>query len=129
MFISDLLQEGGALSIAGLIKEKYPAMRPRCGAGPRDAAAAADDRGRCRGVVRTFEGRAPFETAAGSLAPQGVDRRNLHGVLISQVREDPRKSFRQHRLARPGRPHHHQVVCSRRRDLDSKPGVCLPRNI
>ncbi|MBA3620181.1 MAG: hypothetical protein H0W56_11450, partial [Acidothermales bacterium] len=112
------------------MQEQNSFMGKRGGSGLGYSAAAADDRGGGRGVVRVLERRPNDERAARRQAPgDGVDGGDLERGVEVQRRQQPRHPLGQHRLAAPGRTEQQCVVAACRSDLDRGTTQRLPRDV
>ena len=104
-------------------------MSERHEADPGDAGAAADHRRVGRGVVRGLERRHGDEPPAVEAAGHRVDRGDLQRGLLVERRQQPRQSFREHRLPDPGRAGHREVVASGRGELEGGTGRVLAADV
>ena len=116
----------GAVIFRRLVEEEDAAVCPGCGPGTRDSGTAADDGSSGGRVMWVFEWRTPQQLGqmSGCIA-QGMNRRDLHGVVVRQVRQQTGETFRQHRLTGPGRTDEHDVVPAGSRNLHGSPGFVL----
>ena len=100
-------------------RNSAPAVRERDLAGRGAAAAAADERGRRRGVVRRAERPRRAQTVPRIGMPGGgVDARDLERLVGVERRQDRRQPAGEHRLAGARRPDEQQVVPAGGGDLE-----------
>ncbi|HZL48781.1 MAG TPA: hypothetical protein VFC30_07190 [Solirubrobacteraceae bacterium] len=60
---------------------------------------------------------------------EAVNTQDIDGLVMIQRRQDRRQTLSQHRLARPGRPHQHQVVSAGRGDQERLHRLALALHI
>ena len=105
-------------------------MRQRHRPRPRQTAAPAHERGRRHRVVRGDE---RWRGGQGLLRVERPGQRAHRGYLERgvgvEVGQQPGHPARQHRLARPGRTDHQQVMAPGRRDLHRPAGRELPDDV
>jgi hypothetical protein len=120
----------GAVIFGRLIKEEDAAVCTGCCTGARDSGTAADDGSSGGRMMRVLKWRTPQQLGqmSGCIA-QGMNRRDLHGVVVRQVRQQTGQALRQHRLAGPGRPDKHYVVPAGGRNLHGSPGFVLASDV
>ena len=106
-----------------LVEEQHAVMGEADLAGMRNAA-AADEAGLGRGVVRAAERpRGEQALLRRQQAGDAPDRGDLDGFLERERRQDGRQPPGQHRLAGAGRPDHQHVVRTGGGDLEGALGV------
>src|SRR5205823_10349903 len=85
-----------------LVEEEHPVVGEGDHARSGERAAAADERGHARGVVRCLEWRSSKERCPrGQGAGDRVDRGDLERLRVAERWQDGRQAFGEHRLARP----------------------------
>ncbi len=117
------------LELAELVEEEHAVVR-EARLARTWAGAAADDRGRRRGVVRRAKRRVSDERLSGREdAGDGVDPRHLERLLAREVGQDPREAAGEHRLPGARRAGEKEVLSSGRRDLERTAGALLASDV
>jgi hypothetical protein len=101
-----------------LIEKQNAMMRQRHFARARNGP-APDQRLGCRRMVgRPHRPLVHQRNAIGQQSQRGVNARGFQRFASTQRRQDPRNPLGEHRLARPRRANHQQIVAARRRNDD-----------
>ena len=107
--------------LAQLVEEQHPAVCQRHLAGAESARAAADERGRRRGVMRRAERASARQTVPRSMTGGRVDARDLERLVGVEGRQDGRQPAGEHRLSGARRAGEQHVMPARGRDLQRAP--------
>ena len=110
-----------------LVHEEHSAVREGDLARSRNGS-TADEPGRRDRVMRSAEGPARSEPVVRH-PRHARDLRDLDGFVEARRREDRGQPAREHRLARPGRADHQQVVTTGGRDLERPLRVVLAAHV
>ena len=113
------------MELRGLVEEEDALMRQADLAGPEPPPPAdhAFERG---GMVGGAEGRPKLQGGARPEdARQRIERGDLHGIFLAEIRQEPDEAPGGHSLARAGRPEQEDVVPARGRDLEGPPEARL----
>ena len=122
--------ERGDRELPHLVEEKHAVAGQADLAWAQRPAPPAHQRHDRRPVVRRAKRRLADEHTIGrETAGGGVHPRHRERLLGREGGQEPRQAFGQHRLARPGRAHHEEVVPPRRRDLEGVAAQALPPHI
>ena len=120
--------EDGARILGELVHEEDAVVR-QADLARLGALAAADDRRHGRRVVRLAERPVARDAAFVEQSAQRVDHRGFERLGGAEGGQDARQARGQHRLARPRRADHEEVVPPRRRDLERALGAFLPLHV
>ena len=91
--------------------------------------AAADQRRHRGGMVRASERATVSQGAACESAGNRMDHRHFEEFAWGQGRQDRRQALGQHRLARPGRAAHQEVMASGRGNFERALGALLALDV
>ena len=108
--------------LAELVEEQDAAVGEGDLPGTGPDGAAADERGRARGVVRGAERAGDGEAIGRPATGDGGDAGDLDGFVGVERGQDRGESAGEHRLAAAGRTGEEQVVGAGGRDLEREPG-------
>ena len=116
--------------LAELVQEEHP-VRGAAHLTRSERRRAATDDGHHRGAVVRVPERWPHEHPRPRAAGAGgrVDLGDGEGLCGVQIGKQARQAAREHRLARPGRTDHEQVVPSGRGDLERLSGRSLATHV
>jgi hypothetical protein len=118
------------VELRSLVEEEHAAVGLERPPPTWQAAAAADESGDGRGVVRVLEGRAaqqPRSRVQG--AGHRMDGCHLECLDLRELREQTGQTCGQHCLARPWRAYEQQVMATGSRDLKGMTTLGLPHDV
>lgn len=116
--------------LAEFVEEEDPFTRHTHLAGSREARASTDQSRHRRRVMRRSKRRSTHEARRRQRQAGGaVDPRHRTGGIGIELGQQPRQSPSKHCLPRAGGPDEEEMVATRGRDFERKPGCVLPSHI